>query len=52
MPLAYAYGLYEWQYVFMVYVQHDGFLDAECWGRNRMIDKFGQKTDKSFCTFH
>ena len=27
--------------------QHDGFLDAECWGRNRMIDKFwGQKTDK------
>lgn len=27
--------------------QHDGFLDAQCWGRDRMIDKFwGQKTDK------
>jgi len=27
--------------------QHDGFLDAECWGRNRMIDKKKKKkTDK------
>ena len=27
--------------------QHDGFLDSQCWGRDRMIDKFwGQKTNK------
>ena len=27
--------------------QHDGFLDGQCWGRAKMIDKFwGQETEK------